>query len=339
MAFNVKALSSRKLKQWVFRKNPYFCTNVISRLGDRKGGTCTVVWTDVKNGYQQVLLEDYPKQVGVAFSKLFSDHFPSLNKVNLTNLAKLPSNQVLVVGGKPDVHKVILRWIVSCCQGKGLQEFPTYDVERFTKYCMIRENAEILGVTYLIQAMEKRMNEIANVQVHSKDIRALYELLGREHPLVKEIVSKTATLMTNGPKKMKAYNAYVALAQEFKEFGEDIEPIVGTLTEKLERQDNHNLNLAKFDQCGVFGRLRRREVDPTPEDAGVHTVHKNAREKTAVGETDGGQADVERTVIKHKTIHAIKTGHGRLLLPLAGLDVGANGDFFKQPFFVSRASL
>jgi hypothetical protein len=71
------------------------------------------------------LYTGFPKAVATAFSGKWRAQFqPVVALASLEQLRKMSNTTVTVVGGDPEAFKEILTWMLSCCDGKGIKEFP-----------------------------------------------------------------------------------------------------------------------------------------------------------------------------------------------------------------------
>jgi hypothetical protein len=72
-----------------------------------------------------LLYPRFPKAVATTFSGKWRAQFqPVVALASLEQLRQMSNTTVTVVGGDPEAFKAILQWMLSCCDGKGIEEFP-----------------------------------------------------------------------------------------------------------------------------------------------------------------------------------------------------------------------
>ena len=130
--------------------------------------------------------------------------------------------------------------MLSCCSGHGIQEFKHVGPKGkpFSKYYFLKESATLIGCTYLVAELETRMQLMSNVQIHSDDVRDLYNKLPANHPMLQTLSQHVATLQWNG--SLKARPAYDALRVEFPQFEQDmnsvLDPLVAERRQEKQKQ-------------------------------------------------------------------------------------------------------
>ncbi len=192
---------------------------------------------------QPVILDSFfPKGIATAFSSKWSALFPQVNQIAIGSMHKAHPTTLTIVGGDVVSVKVVLNWMRSCCTGQGLQELlhiPRSD-KPFYRYYLLKEAASIIGCTHLEKKLGDCMDTIANTQIHSEDVRALWLELPEGHEMRQYLALHIATLTWN--RKLKAFRAYATLREELPNLDESINEILDPMAEERRRQRNAERN-------------------------------------------------------------------------------------------------
>ena len=161
-----------------------------------------------------ILYPEFPKAVAVNFSdEKWAKQFPALNRKDL--FVKHPV-ELHIRDCDQDKAIEILEWMLRCCNGTGFKAWWRYqsDEKPFSKYYDFRNAAEAIGCTYLMNEFHSRMTRIGERQIHSEDVRAIFEKvnqgqLNQNDDILEFIAKHVATHIFNQTLRAKqAYNTY-----------------------------------------------------------------------------------------------------------------------------------
>ncbi|EXJ82538.1 hypothetical protein A1O3_06351 [Capronia epimyces CBS 606.96] len=196
--------------------------------------TIVILYKQTADAEPLILCEAFPKAVATTFSTKWKLDFPPINKMKVADLQKPARKSVSVVGGRFNIHKAILGWMLSCCNGKGIQRFPYPTHKAFTYLYLARACAAIIGCEYLEQEVSKAMERMAHTQIHSEDVRALYLLTPPDNDMKKFLAEHVASRIWE--KRLKAKGAYTTLREEIPEFNKAIDDILHGKKEEREKE-------------------------------------------------------------------------------------------------------
>ncbi|KAL9114860.1 MAG: hypothetical protein Q9227_001103 [Pyrenula ochraceoflavens] len=183
--------------------------------------------------YTVVIAEEFPRAVAKTFSRHINSLFPSLLSTPANKLTAIPTS-VLLIGGTTEGHKQVFQWMLRCCEGRGIIEFPYSSYEAFWSYACALNAAYILQIQYLCDNLMDRLQKVSGKQVHSEDIRKVYQVLpGKEHDgnLVKVlVVNSIADAIFE--KRLQARKLIEEVRQEIPEFDEAVERRIERLKDK-----------------------------------------------------------------------------------------------------------
>lgn len=188
----------------------------------KKVPTINILFRENQTSPPAMLQEGFPKELAVAFSGLCHQSFPSLTAMSVADLSKPRSNSVIVVGGNVDSHKAVLSWMLSCCEGRGMQQFPRPERRRFWHYTCALESAELFDIGTLRDELWRILTEIANYQVHTEDIRAIYSLTEEAHPMRGMVAESIGRALLD--RRLNARLAYKYLREDptYQAFNDDV---------------------------------------------------------------------------------------------------------------------
>lgn len=189
-------------------------------------------WKPDSNSEPEILNPAFPRAVAAMFSSKWADLFPPMHKTPASSNTRNAYPQTLtIVGGTKDSATLILRWMLSCCEGHGVQNFQRvpFSDRPFSRCFFLKETAEIMGIDHLVKEFDARMQAIAARQVHSEDIRALYLRLPANHDVLKFLAKHVATLIWNH--ELKNRSVYNTLREEIPAFDQDINEVLDPLVE------------------------------------------------------------------------------------------------------------
>ncbi|KIV83774.1 hypothetical protein PV11_05769 [Exophiala sideris] len=177
-----------------------------------------------------------PKNVAITFADKWRDEFPAINKIKASDLQKFAGKKsATIVGGNVVIHKHIINWMLSCCDGKGIRPFANPAFKAFTYLYFARACATIIGCDYLVTNITKRMDSMVKGQIHSEDVRALYLMNPPDVEMQRILVEHIATGFWE--KTLKAKGAYRTLREEIPEFNKAIDEILDA-KKKMRKEGN-----------------------------------------------------------------------------------------------------
>ncbi|KAF7504701.1 hypothetical protein GJ744_001982 [Endocarpon pusillum] len=176
-----------------------------------------------------MLREGFPKQVATTFSTLCRQSFPALAETSVADNSKPRDNSVTIIGGHFDAHKAVLSWMLACCEGRGMRPFPYIHRRRFWHYSHALESAEMLQIDILCEELCGRMKDIANLQVHTEDVHAVYSSTEKGHPIRSMIAESIGRALLE--RRLAARLAYKMLRQDpqLKDFDDDVNEAIARL--------------------------------------------------------------------------------------------------------------
>ena len=159
--------------------------------------------------------------MATAFSVKWNEEFPPINKVKVCDIQKAITKKSVIISGVGYEHtKDVLKWMLDSCEGKGLAELPSRLQKPFTYLFFLRATAHEMGCEYLEKEANTAMNRITEVQIHSEDIRALWNLHPADVEMRKFLADHCAIRFWE--KRLKAVGVYWALREEIPELNEAI---------------------------------------------------------------------------------------------------------------------
>ncbi|KAL2434822.1 hypothetical protein ABEF95_008148 [Exophiala dermatitidis] len=199
--------------------------------------TITILYKPTINSEPLILAESFPKGITTTFSTKWKLDFrpTGINQMKVSELQRNPiKKSVTITGGRMNIHKHILAWMLSCCESPaGIQQrFAEPAMKPFAYLYHARVCAALIGCEYLQHKIEKRMEQMAAGQIHSEDVRCLF--LSVDPPADEEMKKFLAehVAVRIWEKRLKAKGAYRTLREEIPEFNKMIDNILGKKVEQ-----------------------------------------------------------------------------------------------------------
>lgn len=277
---------------------PYLCFSL--KLGLASSAKITIYHQATKDGPKFVLHQAFPKDLAIAFSTYMSRAFNAvpLSQISLSQLTPRSESTVVIKGGRLDIHREVLDWILACGKAGKTVTFRWLQVPAFYNYSLVLLSCEKLGVNVLQGQIQARMRDIAVIQVHSVDVERVFSFLSGPHPLKDMVCQSIGQAMFDG--RLKAFGAYKALfeREEYRGFKEGTDAVYEKLDKQFfktpegkiakkeqearEQQCQEKREAAKGRREQNFKRAaaRRHNVDPsriTPAGEGQYTVTTDGR--------------------------------------------------------------
>ncbi|KAL2417800.1 hypothetical protein ABEF95_005413 [Exophiala dermatitidis] len=251
--------------------------------------TITILYKPTSTSEPLILAESFPLGIATTFSTKWNTEigFPPINKMKVSELQRKPiKKSVTITGGRVNIHKHILSWMISCCEGIGIQRFTEPAMKPFAYLYHARVCAAIMGCEYLQHKIEKRMEQMAAGQIHSEDVRCLFLSV---EPQVDEDMKRFLAehvAIRIWEKRLKAKGAYRTLREEIPEFNKMIDEILGKKVEqrKMEWEARKKKRLAGQGQGQAQGNhgLNGRSSGATyGRSQGSHALNVNGPERSS----------------------------------------------------------
>jgi hypothetical protein len=176
-----------------------------------------------------MLREGFPKQLATTFSGLCQQTFPPLSAIPAANLSTPRGNSLILFGGYIEAHRAVLTWMLTCCDGRGIQPFPYFPHLKFWKYTCALQSAEQLQIQHLHTELSARLEAITNRQIHSNEIETVYNLTPSGHPARIQAAESIGRALLE--RRLVARPAYEALRADptFAAFDRDINDAIHRL--------------------------------------------------------------------------------------------------------------
>lgn len=227
-----------------------------------------------------------------------------MSQIQLSNLKPKSESTVLIEGGKFEVHRDILDWILSCGEAGKTVIFPWFNSPAFADYGMVLLACEELQVNVLQAQVLTRMQDIVALQVHSSDVKRVFSSFSGPHKFKDMICQSIGQAMWDG--RLKAMGAYKRLfsMKEYAEFKDGTDAVYG----KLEKQWYKTPE-------GKIAKKEKEESDRKAEEKPAAAKHRQGEKfKRAVAKRHNVEpSKVTRTGRKEHTISTdrrrVRKGH------------------------------
>lgn len=250
--------------------------------------------------------------------------------MTVADLRKPTRKSVTIVGGRFNIHKDILAWMSSCCDGRGIQKFPYPSTNKpFTYLYFTRACAAIMGCESLEKEVTKAMERIANAQIHSEDVRALWLLNNPPDEDMQKFLAEHVAIRI-WEKRLKAKGAYTTLREEIPEFNRAIDEILAL--KKAERKSEKGAVAQVEDNKKPAPPRRRQEEWRSSNPQNWRATVVSRRAQNPKGE-DVNTGTIKAEVVKTGKIRAevVRRGsNGRPTFARLDLeDLGVTKDGFR----------
>ena len=223
-----------------------------------------------------ILYPNFPKGVAVTFSDdKWAKQFPALNRKDL--FVKHPA-ELHIRDCDQDKAVEILEWMLRCCNGSGFKTWWRYrpDDKPFSKYWDLRNAASAIGCTYLANDFHGRMALISDRQIHSEDVRAMFEKvnqgeLDQNDDTLDFIAKHVAIHIFNQTLRAKqAYNTYRSANNLFNS------KVMTHLQPLIDERRAHNRAEQRFEQNQA---VAKQINDATTESMDQVTINEDGTAK------------------------------------------------------------
>lgn len=210
-----------------------------------------IQWRQKAANRSQVVFEEFPKALAMAFSSVIHDHFTQKPASRIVNLE----------GATLETSKTVFEWMFYCCKQGRMVPLYSAAEKLFAVYLNIYIAATKLQVTPLKNDIYVKLNTLANTEFQcAEDINELYYYFKVGHPMRMMIENGTAKCWLTGKfgKVGKTASAYYS-------------EIVAEFEEAVSRQIKKDMNdfdpkwSKKQKQWGEEGLKKYKKVEDIPK--------------------------------------------------------------------------
>ena len=182
-----------------------------------------VQWRQKAANKTQVVFEEFPKALAMAFSPVIHDHFTQKPASRIVNL----------VGATLETSKTVFEWMFHCCKQGRMVPLPNSSAKKlFAVYLNIYVAASNLEVTPLKNDVYIKLNTVANTDFQcAEDINELYYYFKAGHPM--------RTMIVNGTAKCWLTGKFGKVGKTWTEYYNDIVP---EFEEQVRKQFRREMN-------------------------------------------------------------------------------------------------
>lgn len=195
--------------------------------------------------------------MAIACSGHFAKAFNALplSQIPLSELKPKSDSTVVIEGGRFEVYRDILAWILRCGEAGKTVTFRWLSSPCFFDYGLVLLACEKLQVNVLQAQVLIRMQDIAALQVHSVDVERVFSAIPGPHNFRDMICQSIGQAMWEG--RLQAMAAYKRLfgIKEYAEFKDGTDAVY----EKLEKQWHKTLE-------GKIAKKEKEEKDQKAEE-------------------------------------------------------------------------
>lgn len=153
-----------------------FSANGSSRLMKCKK-SIAFLWKKDDQSDAIVIADSLPKDVVVSISGWVRGKYPDVNKMSLEEMrSHREPSFITVVGLKKESLKTVFSWMVACCDGEGLKEYPVSNTTPFVKAHFHNLAASQLGVPAFSTQVSQYMNVRLSSSLSVNEVKKLHEL-------------------------------------------------------------------------------------------------------------------------------------------------------------------
>lgn len=137
----------------------------------------TFLWKKDDQSDAIVIADGLPKDVVVSFSGWVRGKYPNFNKMSLEEMGshKEPSF-ITVVSLNKESLKTVFSWMVACCDGEGLKEYPVSNTTPFVKAHFDNLAASQFGVPASSTQVSQYMNDRLSSSLSVNEVKKLHDL-------------------------------------------------------------------------------------------------------------------------------------------------------------------
>lgn len=283
-----------------------------------KSKTVAVLFVGEQDSEPRVLIESLPVDVASAFSTVWRDELAALHqqqrKVSSGSARGPLKTSLTIHGGSFSTYKMMVNWMLSCCRGDGMRQWPIVTVGRFTNAYLIRMCSNHIGCDYLVEVTTAYMQHLANTQIHSEDCRALWLMTPPDPEMKQFLVQHVASRFWL--KTIRGKASYWTLREEIPDLDKAVREALGVLATAHKEQKKMEI-AAKKEQggrgAGFNGRRRQnaRQVQPPKQEVSEQNTTREPEQTAEEEEADEAkegtiilQAEVVRKGVKGRPAYA-----------------------------------
>lgn len=259
-----------------------------------KSKRVAVLFVGEQDSEPRVLIENLPVDVASTFSTVWRDELAAIQqqrKVSSGSAHAPVKTSLTIHGGSFSTYKMMVNWMLSCCRGNGIRQWPVVSVGRFTNAYLIRMCSNHIGCDYLVEVATEYMQHLANTQIHSEDCRALWLMTPPDPEMKQFLVQHVASRFWL--KTIRGKASYWTLREEIPDLDKAVREALGVLATAHKEQKKME-NAAKKEQGGrgaeFNGRRRQnaRKVQPPKQEVSEQST---TREPEQPAEEEAKEAD------------------------------------------------
>ena len=243
--------------------------------------------------------------------------FESIPKTVLTHFAPFFEDTLVVTGGNKDVLKSILKWMTSCCTGRGMVRYPTPSKLPLVTYIEVGHMINIIGegsdiLDDLREEMLERCTAISATQIPINDVRALYESDSQSSIQARDqVVESIGNAIVCKRLQYPAY--YYAFKDENEEFGSALDKYIATTPQAMAVQAKWQAGKAAFDArkaaktAAALAKYQARQAEREAKNKAVWEANQAAWEARQAARN-------AEPVIKTETVSMVANKKGQVKL-------------------------
>jgi hypothetical protein len=167
-----------------------------------------IQWRADKSSMLEMVFEEFPKAVAMAFSRAIKNHFTTVAPAG---------NKYIVEGGSLQVYQFIFDWMIKSSREAAIAPFSTSYTKQFYGNLHIYSAASQLGLSCFKNEIFSRLATLADTEIQgATDINDLYHMFNAGHPLRAMIAKGTVKCFLEGKfgKVGKTYQEYFGEIEE-----------------------------------------------------------------------------------------------------------------------------
>jgi hypothetical protein len=238
----------------------------------------------------QILAHDFPKNVAISFGSVWKNQLANHSEANTRDQNVTVSKEaVTIVGGHFQVAADMLKWMLSCCEGRGLRWLPIPDKKPFAWLLFLRELAEQIGCGYLVGKAREMMDRIGGQQVRSEDVRTLWTLSAADSNARRFLTAHVGLRFWE--RRLRAVEEYKRLRAELPDFDDAINNFC---EEKRSEVKTKQLEAQKKQEAARAEQRTAQEQNMTTTTLQCQVVRQRNARQSAWVRLDLGAAGVTR---------------------------------------------
>ena len=185
-----------------------------------------VLFREDENSEWCVLYDDFPVAIATTFSNMWKAEVSARHERKVSRVGLSPPKKALTIenGRNADTYKTILGWMLACCNGTGLKQYPNPSHRHLTQAYLIRCCANHIGCEYLVKLTTERMESICSGQISAEDVRALWLVTPPDPAMKKFLAEEVAERLW--VKSLRSKASFWHLREELPDFNMAIKELL-----------------------------------------------------------------------------------------------------------------